>query len=233
VRASLSRPDWSEVAQELRDWGHARLPGLLPAADCRALAALWPQQARFRSHVEMERHAFGAGAYRYFGHPLPPLVRALRTQLYARLAPIANAWEDALASGRTHPPRLREFLARCHAAGQERPTPLLLHYQEGGYNCLHQDRYGGVAFPLQVAILLSRPQQDFRGGEFLLTEQRPRMQSRGFAIALERGEAVVFANAERPVRGVRGYYRVQTRHGVSRVLAGERMTLGLIFHDAR
>jgi len=233
IRHRLTRHDWPELARELDAWGYARVPGLLTAGECAELAALWDRHARFRSSVDMERHRFGAGAYRYFARPLPALVQALRTQLYARLAPLANRWQERLGAPERFPPRLGAFLERCAAAGQARPTPLLLRYTAGGYNCLHQDRYGALAFPLQATVLLSRPEADFRGGEFLLTEQRPRMQSRGFAVPLARGEAVLFANAERPVRGARGDYRVQVRHGVSRLLAGRRLALGIIFHDAR
>jgi hypothetical protein len=181
----------------------------------------------------MGRHRFGEGQYAYFSNPLPPLVRNLRVGLYPPLARIANAWAAALGREERQPSTLREFLEHCHREGQRHPTPLLLRYEAGGYNRLHQDLYGDVAFPLQVAVLLSRPRQDFDGGEFLLLEQRPRMQSRGEAIGLTRGEAVVFPNRERPVLGTRGYSRAQVRHGVSTVHAGERLTLGIIFHDAR
>jgi hypothetical protein len=226
--------DREALEEELDARGHARVPGLLSAADCDALIRLYARRERFRSFVDLARHRFGdRGDYRYFAHPLPPLVRSLRRQLYPPLAAVANRWQERLGQAERLPARLAPFLARCAAHGQRRPTPLLLRYEREGYNCLHQDLYGSVAFPLQAAILLSRPGRDFEGGEFLLTEQRPRMQSRGEAVALRRGEAVVFPNRERPVRGSRGFYRVQVRHGVSRLHAGERYTLGIIFHDAR
>jgi hypothetical protein len=232
-RASrLDRIDWRAVARELDAAGYARLPGILGAAECRALAALWSQPRRFRKRIVMEQHRFGAGEYQYFANPLPPLVRELRTQLYARLAPIANAWREQLGARERYPASLADFLAQCHAQGQQRPTPLLLHYRAGGYNRLHQDLYGAIAFPLQFTCLLSRPGDDFTGGEFLLVEQRPRMQSRGDAIALEQGEGIVFATRERPVTGARGVGRAQHRHGVSVVRSGERTTLGIILHDA-
>jgi hypothetical protein len=230
----LARCDWRSVEADLNDRGWARLTDLLSEDECRALRGLYGQRKRFRSFVDLDQHRYGAnGDYRYFAAPLPPLVRALRTALYARLAPIANRWQAVLGIEERFPPRLTPFLRHCRERGQTRPTPLLLHYEADGYNCLHQDRYGEVAFPLQVVCLLSRPGGDFEGGEFLLTEQRPRMQSRGEAIRMEMGDAVVFPGLERPVQGSRGAYRATLRHGVSRVHAGERFTLGLIFHDAR
>lgn len=229
----LARVDWKRVAADLDALGHARIPRLLSAAECRSVAALWSQEERFRSHVDMARHRFGEGEYRYFANPLPPPVRALRAALYPPLARIANAWAEMLGQEQRHPPTLKGFVEHCHSAGQKRPTPLLLRYEAGGYNRLHQDLYGSVAFPLQVAVLLSRPEREFRGGEFLLVEGRPRMQSRGEALVLERGEAVVFPNRERPLRGARGYARAQVRHGVSTLHTGVRLTLGIIFHDAR
>jgi len=213
--------------------GHSRVTGLLSAGDCRSLAALWGKRDRFRSHVDMGRHRFGQGEYAYFANPLPPAVGELRRALYPPLARIANTWNDSLGRDERFPPTLKGFLAHCQGQGQARPTPLLLRYEAGGYNRLHQDLYGAVAFPLQVAVLLSRPGTEFEGGEFLLLEQRPRMQSRGEALALERGEAVVFPNCERPVAGPRGFSRARVRHGVSTVHAGKRLTLGIIFHDAR
>ena len=231
--ARLARIDWQSVARELDDWGYARLPRLLSAAECRGLAALYDDDSRFRSTIEMEPRRFGRGQYRYLSHPLPPLVRSLRAQLYPPLARIANRWQQRLGSGERYEPRLSGFLSRCRAAGQERPTPLLLRYEAGGWNNLHQDLYGDVAFPLQLACLLSRPGADFSGGEFLLAEQRPRQQSRAVAVTLQRGEGIVFATRERPVEGTRGVFRAGLRHGVSRVLSGERMTLGVIFHDAK
>ena len=228
----LSGFDWQELARELDESGYARLPGLLGPSECGELAALYGEARRFRKRIVMEQHRFGAGEYQYFGYPLPSLVRALRTGLYARLAPIANAWRARLGSRERYPASLEGFLARCREHAQTRPTPLLLHYRAGGYNRLHQDLYGAVAFPLQFTCLLSKPGADFTGGEFLLLEQRPRMQSRGEAIALEQGEAILFATRERPVPGPRGAARAQMRHGVSVVRSGERTTLGIIFHDA-
>ena len=237
----LERIDWQQVAAALDEFGHARLPGMLGARECAQVARLYHDEARFRSFVDMGRHRFGEGDYRYFDNPLPPLVHELRGALYPPLAEIANRWQQQLGMDRRFPSRLEDFLGECAAAGQTRPTPLLLRYAEGGFNNLHQDRYGDVAFPLQLTILLSRSPvdaardgrpADFEGGEFLLVEQRPRQQSRGEAIALARGEAIVFANSERPVEGARGTYRAKTRHGVSRLHAGNRLALGLIFHDA-
>jgi hypothetical protein len=206
---------------------------MLTAAERGALVRLYDDEALFRSRVVMERHRFGAGEYKYFSRPLPPLVESLRERLYPPLAAIADRWMEALGSAQRFPPTLVGFLAACAKAGQKQPTPLLLRYQAGGYNCLHQDLYGDVAFPLQVAVMLSRPGRDYTGGEFLLVEQRPRAQSAGEAIRAGQGELVVFPNRLRPVRGSRGFHRVNVRHGVSRVRSGQRMTLGLIFHDAR
>jgi hypothetical protein len=227
----INELDWRRIRGDLDVHGHAVAGPLFDAAECRALAALW-DSARFRSEIVMGPRRYGEGVYRYFAAPLPAAVRTLRQRLYARLAPIANDWWRRLGREATFPARLRPFLSQCHEAGQERPTPLLLRYERGGYNCLHQDRYGRVAFPLQAAVLLSRPGRDFEGGEFLLVEQRPRAQSRGDAIALRQGEMILFPNAERPVEGARGPYRAAVRHGVSRVRAGKRCTLGIIFHDA-
>ncbi|WCM29925.1 2OG-Fe(II) oxygenase [Sphingomonas sp. QA11] len=209
------------------------LPGLLSAAECDATAALYGPGPAFRSHVVMARHGFGQGEYRYFAYPLPPLVAGLRGALYPRLAPIANRWNERMGIDVRFPGDHAAFLDRCHEAGQSRPTPLLLRYGAGDYNCLHQDLYGEHVFPLQVAILLSAPGEDFTGGEFVLTEQRPRMQSRAEVVPLARGDAVVFAVNQRPHRGTRGDYRVALRHGVSKVRTGHRHTLGIIFHDAR
>lgn len=233
VRERVRSIDWARVGEQLDTDGHARIPRLLTARDCAQLSRLYAVDGSFRSRVSMEQHRFGAGEYRYFAYPLPALVAALRDELYPPLAEIANRWAAMLGEKTSYPDSLQEFLTDCHARGQARPTPLLLHYTAGGYNCLHQDLYGAVAFPLQVACLLSAPQRDFEGGEFLLVEQRPRMQSRGEAIALSRGEAIVFPNTARPVAGARGSYRAKLRHGVSRVRAGERLTLGIIFHDAQ
>ena len=216
---------------ELDAVGHADLGRVLDDAACTRLAELFPTEAPFRSHVVMRRHGFGEGEYKYFADPLPPEIARLRRELYPRLVPMANAWEAALGTGRTFPPEHAAFLARCHADGQRRPTPLLLRYRPGDYNCLHQDLYGPHVFPIQVVVLLSDP-ASFEGGEFVTTEQRPRMQSRAEVVPLRRGHAVAFAVNERPRRGARGVYRVRQRHGVSRVRAGERFTLGVIFHDA-
>ncbi len=232
IRERVAAIDWRRVARDLDELGHARLPGFLSAAECRELAGLYRCDERFRSTVAMEPRRFGIGEYRYFAYPLPRTVAELRSALYPRLARIANRWLAAWGSPERFPGSLGPFLARCRAGGQSRPTPLLLHYQTGGLNHLHQDLYGALAFPLQVAFLLSRPQRDFSGGEFLLVEQRPRQQSRGEAIALRRGEGLVFPNRERPVRGARGMFRARVRHGVSRVHSGERTALGIIFHDA-
>jgi hypothetical protein len=229
----LARIDWSEVGEQLRERGHAVVKGVMPPARCRGIAAMYGDDRRFRSTVSMERHAFGAGEYRYFGYPLPADVQELRTGLYRRLAPIANEWMTRLRRETRYPRSLRAFLARCHDHGQSRPTCLLLRYGEGGYNRLHRDLYGEVAFPLQAALFLSRPGEDHGGGEFLLLEHRPRAQSRGEAIVGRQGSLIVFPNAERPTRGKRGDVRVDLRHGVSRVHWGERCTLGIIFHDAR
>lgn len=233
---SLSRNlpalDWPALTGQLDADGHALIPGLLDRAQCETLRALYDQDAPFRSRVVMARHNFGLGEYRYFAYPLPARLQELREALYPPLRAIANTWQERMDTGIQYPPEHAGFLAQCHAAGQRRPTPLLLRYRAGGYNCLHQDLYGELAFPLQVAILLSRPGKEFEGGEFVLTEQRPRMQSRVTVVPLQQGDAVVFAVAQRPVRGVRGYHRVNLRHGVSRLHTGERFTLGVIFHDA-
>jgi hypothetical protein len=225
--------DFAAASRALDAHGFAVLPRLLDGAECRELAALYDDRRRFRSRVVMARHKFGSGEYQYFANPLPPLVAGLRSLLYPPLARIANRWSESLRSEVRFPERLADYLARCHAAGQTRPTPLLLRYGEGDYNCLHQDLYGDEVFPLQLTILLSQPGHEFTGGEFLLTEQRPRMQSRAEVVPLAQGDAVVFPVRERPVQGSRGCYRVQMRHGVSRLRSGHRTTLGVIFHDAR
>lgn len=212
--------------------GCSVLPGVLDAAACRRLVALWDEPETFRSRVIMQRHRFGAGEYRYFDYPLPDVVADLRERLYPPLAAIANAWQAQLGLEVRYPGELDAFRARCHAAGQTRPTPLLLRYEAGGYNCLHQDLYGELAFPLQATVLLGTPGRDFSGGEFVLTEQRPRAQSRVHVVPLAEGDAVVFAVDARPVPGPRGYRRVRSRHGVSEVLGGTRWALGIIFHDA-
>lgn len=213
--------------------GSAVLPGLLSPAECDAITRLYPQPGHFRSKVVMARHGFGRGEYQYFSYPLPPTVQRLRETLYPQLVGVANLWNEAMGIAVRFPPDHADFLARCHAAGQQRPTPLLLQYGAGDYNCLHQDLYGEHVFPLQVAVLLSRPGEDFTGGEFVLTEQRPRMQSRAEVVPLGQGDAVVFAVHNRPVQGSRGFYRVNLRHGVSTVRIGHRHTLGVIFHDAQ
>ena len=224
--------DWDAVGAQLDAAGCAVIPGLLDARLCTQLAACYDQPPRFRSRVVMERHGFGRGEYQYFAYPLPAPVAELRATLYPPLARIANRWQAALGLDERFPDFHADFLARCHAAGQLRPTPLLLRYRAGDYNCLHQDLYGEQVFPLQAAVLLSRPGEDFEGGEFVLTEQRPRMQSRAEVVVLGQGDAVVFAVNQRPVQGTRGVYRVAMRHGVSRVRRGLRHTLGVIFHDA-
>ncbi|WP_017906511.1 2OG-Fe(II) oxygenase [Pseudomonas asplenii] len=224
--------DWQAISHDLDRQGNALLPGLLTPEQCHELATLYSQKAPFRSRVVMGRHGFGQGEYQYFSYPLPPLVQQLRTALYPPLALIANHWNRRLQRDDVYPITHQGLLQRCHAAGQQRPTPLLLQYGTGDYNCLHQDLYGEQVFPLQVAILLSRPGQDFTGGEFVLTEQRPRMQSRPQVAALRQGDALIFAVSQRPVEGARGCYRVNMRHGVSRVHTGRRHTLGIIFHDA-
>jgi hypothetical protein len=233
LRRRIAAIDWTRVRADLDAHGHARIPALLAPAECASLAALYPRDRLFRSTVSMERFRFGRGEYRYFARPLPRVVGALRAALYPPLARIANAWQEQLGAESRFEPALPAFLQRCHAEGQTRPTPLLLRYHAGDYNCLHQDLYGPVAFPLQVTVQLARPGRDFEGGEFLLVEQRPRQQSRGEAVALAQGEAIVFPTRERPVAGTRGVYRAQLRHGVSTLRAGERTTLGIIFHDAR
>ncbi|MFO1068311.1 MAG: 2OG-Fe(II) oxygenase [Geminicoccaceae bacterium] len=225
--------DWTTAERALDAHGCAVLPGLLDATACTALAARYDEDALFRSRVVMARHGFGRGEYRYFAAPLPEPVAGLREALYPPLAAIAGRWNEALRIAVRYPQELAEFLARCHAAGQTRPTPLLLRYGPGDFNCLHQDLYGEHVFPLQVAILLDRPGEDFAGGEFVLTEQRPRAQSRVEVVPLRQGDAVVFPVHHRPVRGGRGVYRVNLRHGVSRLRSGRRHVLGIIFHDAR
>jgi len=228
----VAAADWEAVAKDLDHEGWAVLKGLVPPETCAQVAALYREDRPFRNHVHMARHGFGQGEYRYFAYPLPDIVQALRSALYPRLAPIANRWYARMDMPTRFPDDHAEFLQRCHAAGQRRPTPLLLEYGPGDYNCLHQDLYGEHVFPLQAAVLLSRPGQDFTGGEFVLTEQRPRMQSRPAVVPLEQGDAVILAVNQRPQRGARGDYRVTMRHGVSKLHSGKRHALGIIFHDA-
>jgi uncharacterized protein len=230
--ARLSGIDWHEVAEELDRHGCATIPNLLAAGECEALVTLYAQEDRYRSRVVMARHGFGRGEYKYYAYPLPDVIGALRIAVYPRLVPIANRWHEIMRLDARFPPRHGDFIARCHAAGQNRPTPLILQYEAGDYNCLHQDLYGAHVFPIQLAILLSAPGRDFTGGEFVMTEQRPRMQSRAEVVPLAQGDAVVFAVHQRPVNGVRGAYRVNMRHGVSRLRSGHRHTAGIIFHDA-
>ena len=230
--AHVEAIDWPAIMADLDDQGWAVLPKLVAVAECQEIAGLYAAGGRFRGRVVMARHGFGQGEYQYFAYPLPEPVEGLRGALYPRLAPIANRWNETMGIDVRFPSEHSAFLERCHAAGQTRPTPLLLQYGPGDYNCLHQDLYGEHVFPLQVAILLSEPGKDFEGGEFVLTEQRPRMQSRPSVVPLRRGDAVVFAVNQRPVRGSRGFYRTVLRHGVSRIRAGHRHTVGIIFHDA-
>lgn len=232
IGAPVDTFDWRAVEDALNDAGNALLPSLLTPGACDALATLYPRDSLYRSRVVMARHGFGRGEYKYFAYPLPGLIEHLRTQLYPRLAPIANRWNQAMGIDVRYPATHADFLQRCHDAGQLRPTPLILRYGPGDYNCLHQDLYGEHVFPLQVAILLSEPGTDFTGGEFVMTEQRPRMQSRPEVVPLRKGDAAVFAVSHRPVQGTRGTYRVTMRHGVSRLRSGQRHTVGIIFHDA-
>jgi len=228
----MEKIDWEKVSAALDQRGSAVVERMLSPAQCRALAGLYTKDDLFRSRVVMARHGYGRGEYKYFSYPLPELVAAHRTALYPRLAEIANRWNETMGVEARFPKDHKAFVKRCHAAGQRRPTPLVLKYEEGDYNCLHQDLYGEHVFPLQLTILLSDPQRDFTGGEFVMTEQRPRMQSRAEVVPLGQGDAVIFAVNERPVRGTRGAYRVKLRHGVSRVRSGRRYTAGIIFHDA-
>jgi len=224
---------WVDRFADLDDSGWTILEDILSVEECRALAGLYADNSHFRSHVIMGRHGFGRGEYKYFSYPLPDLIAALRTALYQQLAPLANRWNERLGIAVRYPDDHAAFIARCHEAGQARPTPLLLQYGAGDYNCLHQDLYGEHVFPFQVAFLLAEPEQEFTGGEFVLTEQRPRMQSRAEVVPLRQGDGVIFAVQHRPVQGARGTYRVNLRHGVSRVRSGRRHTVGIIFHDAK
>jgi hypothetical protein len=233
IAARVEAIDWMQASRDLDAQGCAVLKGLLSPDECSALAALYPDDAHFRSRVVMGRHGFGRGEYKYFSYPLPDVIAELRPALYAQLHGVANRWNEAMGIEIRYPGQHKTFLERCHAAGQTRPTPLLLQYGPDDYNCLHQDLYGEHVFPLQVAILLSEPGRDFTGGEFVLTEQRPRMQSRPEVVPLRQGDAVAFAVHVRPVQGTRGFYRVNLRHGVSRIRSGHRHTVGVIFHDAK
>ena len=233
IQARVEAVDWTKVYAELDAQGWAVVPKLLTHAEADSIAGLYHREQGFRSHVIMARHGFGRGEYKYFSYPLPPLIQALRTAAYPHLVPIANQWHERMRMDVRFPAEHAAFLERCHKAGQMRPTPLLLQYAAGDYNCLHQDLYGEHVFPLQVAVLLSKPGEDFEGGELVLTEQRPRMQSRPEVVPLQQGDAAVFAVARRPVQGSRGVYRVNHRHGVSRIRRGSRHTLGIIFHDAK
>ena len=228
----LAACDWQQVEDDLNSFGCATIEALLPPDACQAMRRLYPDDALFRSRIQMGRHGFGKGEYKYFGYPLPSAVATLREKAYPHLAPIANRWQAAMRLEPRFPADHAAFLKSCHAAGQKRPTPLLLQYQAGDYNCLHQDVYGELVFPLQIAVLLSMPGRDFTGGDFVLTEQRPRMQSRAEVVPLRQGDAVVFAVRHRPAQGTKGTYRVQMRHGISRLRSGHRHTLGIIFHDA-
>lgn len=229
----VSAYDWGTLGSDLDAYGCAVIDKLLSPQECSDIAALYPHEAHFRSHIVMARHGFGKGEYRYFKYPLPDLIGSLRTALYPRLAAVANAWNVRMGIDQRYPAEHRDYLDLCHDAGQQRPTPLLLQYKAGDFNCLHQDLYGDMAFPIQVAVLLSEPGRDFTGGEFVLTEQRPRMQSRAEVVPLRQGDAVAFAVHNRPVQGTKGNYRVNLRHGVSRIRSGHRHTVGIIFHDAR
>lgn len=233
IKQRIAQLNWEELEQSLSAYGYAQTPPVLSAAECADLVQLYADDRLFRSHVEMARFRFGEGDYKYFAAPLPAIVQELRTSSYPHLAPIANHWMERLGDKQRFPEILSEFLAVCHRHGQKKPTPLLLHYDAGDYNCLHQDLYGEVAFPLQLTCFLSQPERDYRGGEFVLVEQRPRAQSKSEVIAPRQGEIVIFTTRYRPVQGSKGYYRVHLRHGVARVRAGVRYTLGVIFHDAK
>jgi hypothetical protein len=233
AEARVERYDWKAISGELSGYGCAVIEKLLVPQECREIAALYADERHFRSHIHMARHGFGKGEYRYFKYPLPGLLGGLRTALYPRLAGVANEWNACMGIDERYPREHAVFLRQCHEAGQTRPTPLLLQYVPGDFNCLHQDLYGDLAFPIQVAILLSEPGEDFTGGEFVLTEQRPRMQSRVEVVPLRQGDAVAFAVHNRPVQGSKGNYRVNLRHGVSRLRSGMRHTVGIIFHDAK
>ena len=234
VEERLAALDWEAAGNSLCERGHAVTPPILSPEECISLVAMYAEASRFRSQIVMERYRFGVGDYKYFGHPLPEIVSSLRTSAYAHLAKVANHWADLLGDERPRfPPEHEAFMRICHQAGQIKPTPLLLHYEAGGYNCLHQDIYGEIAFPLQMVFLLGQPGRVWEGGEFLLVEQQPRAQSRAEVVHADQGQAIIFTTRYRPVRGTRGYYRVTVKHGVSRVDRGTRYTLGIIFHDAK
>ncbi|MCA1576331.1 MAG: 2OG-Fe(II) oxygenase [Acidobacteria bacterium] len=233
VEKRVAAIDWQQFSQDLDAEGHAIIKHILSRDECQATSTLFQHAGLFRSHVIMERHRFGRGEYKYFKYPLPEIVGSLRTTIYPHLVPIANRWNEALSIDARYPTHHADYIERCHQAGQHKPTPLLLQYAIGDYNCLHQDLYGEHVFPLQLAILLSEPERDFTGGEFVLTEQRPRMQSRPLVVLLHQGDGVVFAVHHRPVQGTKSVYRVNLRHGVSRIRSGERHTVGIIFHDAQ
>jgi len=233
IEQRVARINWDQVSQELDAEGHAITSNILSADECKELRRLFSDNEIFRSHVVMERHRFGRGEYKYFNYPLPPVVATLRRVVYPQLVPIANRWNKALGIDAAYPAQHADYIERCHRSGQNKPTPLILKYETGDYNCLHQDLYGAHLFPLQLAILLSEPERDFTGGEFVLTEQRPRMQSRPIVVPLRQGDALVFAVRYRPVQGTKTVYHVNLRHGVSRIRSGNRYTLGIIFHDAR
>lgn len=232
IAARVNATDWHRIEDDLNRHGCATIDQLLTAAECNALSARYAQDDLYRSRVVMGRHGFGRGEYKYYGYPLPEMIGTLRETVYPHLVPVANRWTALMGIDTRYPAVHADFIRRCHAAGQTRPTPLILQYAEGDYNCLHQDLYGEHVFPLQMAILLSAPGRDFTGGEFVMTEQRPRMQSRAEIVPLAQGDAVIFAVHQRPVNGTRGVYRVNLRHGVSRLRSGHRHTAGVIFHDA-
>jgi hypothetical protein len=234
IQKRIDALDWNTVEQSLSAHGYAVTAPILTTAECDAMVALYNDETRFRSQVIMERHRFGVGDYKYFSHPLPETVVALRTAAYPQLAKVANEWAKALGESRpTYPPDHAAFLKICRKAGQTKPTPLVLHYEAGGYNCLHQDLYGEISFPLQMVLLLGQPGREWEGGEFILVEQQPRAQSKAEVVAANQGQAILFTTRYRPVKGSRGHYRVNLRHGVSRVHGGTRYTLGIIFHDAK
>ena len=229
----IARLDWARIRAGLDERGYATTEPLLTPSECDGIVALYDQRERFRSRIVMERFRFGVGEYKYFAAPMPRLVEEMRIALYPQIAPVANEWTKAMGGRTPFPPTLDGFLEVCHRAGQTKPTPLVLRYDAGGYNCMHQDIYGEVVFPIQLTCVLSRRDNDYQGGEFLLMEQRPRAQSQCEAVTLEQGEAIIFTTRYRPVRGTRGYYRVNVRHGVSRLHSGRRFSLGIIFHDAK